>query len=72
MIFQTIHFVKVEIPAGPLMLQRKFWFQTPVHQLAFIESAKAEGYTVTGHGIEHLISAGAAIAECKREAESIG
>ena len=69
---KTIHFVNVEIPAGPLMFQRKFFFGHETSRDLFIEKAKDKGYSVTGHGIEHLLSVTLALAECKNEAESVG
>lgn len=68
---KTIHFVHVEIPAGPLLLTRKFWFSSVAERDTFIRYAKDAGYEIGGYGIEHLLSPATALAECAKEAESV-
>jgi hypothetical protein len=68
---QTIYFADVQIPAAPLMLERRFYFTSAEQRLAFIDEAPAYGFKVTGFGIEHLLMAVQAINECAREAASV-
>jgi len=70
---KLIHFAKVEIPAAPLKLQRKFYFSSQQELEAFIRKAaeSVPGIRIPGFGIEHLMTAGEVIAECQREAASV-
>jgi hypothetical protein len=68
---QTIYFANVQIPAAPLMLERRFYFTSAEQRQAFLEEAPACGFKVTGFGIEHLLTVAQAISECCREAASV-
>lgn len=68
---KTIYFATVSIPAGPLMLERKFFFATTDSLQLFIEGAVKRGFEVTGRGIDHLLKPEAALAECEKEAASV-
>lgn len=67
---ERFYWIKVGIPSGPLMLERRFNFASVKHREEFENLAINAGYQKIAFGIDHMMYPTEAMTECEIEAES--